>query len=96
MIENIFERVDLGTISMMMLYGVLPESQEKEVSCEQRIKGIYEYFEREMEALSSDEILNQKIQDVFSDCLSKINPIYFELGMQAGARLSQKLFSETV
>ena len=95
MIKNIFGRVDLSAISMAMLYGALPEEQDNDVSCEQRLKSIYDHLEGEIEELSLDKILNQKIQDVFSECLSKINPIYFELGMQAGARLSQKLLSET-
>ena len=92
--ENICRRVNLNTISVAMLYGVLPENQENDMSREQRLKSIYEDLDEKIEALSLDETLKQKIQDVFSDCLSKMNPIYFELGMQAGASLSQKLFSE--
>ena len=94
MIESICERVDLSTISVAMLYGVLPQNQESDIPREQQLKSIYEDFEEEIEALFSDEILKRKIQDLFSDCLSKMNPIYFELGMQAGAKLSQKLLSE--
>ena len=93
MTESICKHVDLSSISVAMLYGVLPDDQENDVPREQRLKNIYAYLEEELEALLPDKAINRKLQDVFSDCLAKINPIYFELGMQAGARLSQELFS---
>ena len=94
MIESICGRVDLNAISVAMLYGVVPESQENNMSCEQRLKRIYEDFDQEIEALLLDETQTQKIQDAFSDCLSKMNPLYFELGMKAGAALHRQLFDE--
>ena len=86
-VSQIFERIDLRILSETLLYGSVPEEPTTfGASCEERIRAT------ENELLAQLELAaNEDVQEAVFLCMTKVNPIYFELGMKAGFALYRSL-----
>ena len=93
MSNRISERVDLGALSEQLLFGCLPEKQATafNISWEPKLKDAERELLEQLECLSLEAELNEEIQDIIYLFLAMAGPVYFELGMKAGAALACSL-----
>jgi len=95
MLDTILERMNLGALSETLLYGHEPEEQVAfGVSCEERLKDAESELLEQLEDLNLEQGLVEDTQEAVDLYLSKVNPIYFELGMKAGVALYRSLLDE--
>jgi len=95
MLEKIFERIDLSKLSETLLYGSSPDDcVTTAASHEKRLKIAENEFIEQLHALCLEQQQGDDVQDAVFELQSKVAPIYFELGMQAGATLYRKLTEE--
>jgi len=91
MLDQLFDRVDLGVLSEVLLYGEVPEGSTDSVSCEEKLKAAEGEMQKQLDEMDLERRTNEEVQDIFSGFQANIGPIYFELGMRAGVRLYRVL-----
>ena len=88
MIIRIFERIDLSVLSETLLFGSVPEGPAAPgASCEERIRAAEDELLARLEA-------DEDAQEAVFLCMTKVCPIYFELGMKAGVAMYRSLQGE--
>ena len=90
MISQMFERLDTGVLSELLLYGT-STSVASDDTCEQRMRESTKEFLEKYNALGLDPHLAEDITDIFYVHQGETNDIYFEVGMKAGIALYRKL-----
>ena len=90
MFDKLFE-LNLGILSEVFLYGDMPEGQADLASCEEKLKAAESEMQQQLEDLNLESQINEEVEDVINGHQAKISPIYFELGMRAGAKLYREL-----
>ena len=94
MVDKIFERIDLGVLSEMLLYGNMPEEQAIGLSCEARLKAAETELLEQLKALRLGPGPEEDVQEAVVLFMIKAGPIYMELGMKAGVALYRSLQGE--
>jgi len=94
MIDQLLERVDLSILSEVLLYGEVPEGQASSITCEEKLKTAENEMQQQLDDLDLEPRANEEVQDVINGHQAKISPIYFELGMRAGAKLYRALVAD--
>ena len=91
MTEKIFERLNLGALAGMLLYGTSPdEHNTTAISYDQQLKQADAELTKQI-----DGILNshgsEEIQEAVFHHQATVSLVYFELGMKAGVALYRQL-----
>lgn len=92
MLGKIYQRLDLSTLSEALLYGSSPDDCDAtDAAPEQRLKSAESELLELLGALLPDKQLSEEVQEALFDYQAKVNPVFFELGLRAGAALQRKL-----
>jgi len=92
MFETLFERVNLGAISEMLLYNSMPEAYAISTEeCDKKVKANEKELQKQLDSLGLELNLSEKLLEIIYEHKAKTNPVYFELGMKAGASFYRKL-----
>ena len=88
--EKIFERVNLSVLAESLIYGVHNENKF-DASYNQRIKAAEIELVKQLDQLLETS-KSEEVQEIVFQYQAMTNPIYFELGMKAGAMIYRQLF----
>ena len=87
--EKIFERVNLSALAESLIYDVHDENKS-DASPEQRLKAVESELIEQLDQLLETS-KSEEAQEAVFQYQAMANPIYFELGMKAGAMLYHQL-----
>ena len=91
MADKIFERMNLGILSEVLLFGFVPEGQADTMSCEERLRVAESEVQTKLDDLDLEAQQNREVQDIISWHQARISAIYFEMGMKSGVKLYREL-----